>query len=441
MARCMLSPRAASATSPPCSSRPSSASISWSPRRCWARARIVAWRRRAARAVPQRGDQRPAAELVVGGDRPETHVRAERGDLGLAQAAARRRAARGRADAAVRGAERARARAAQPPRATRRTGRGAAQPRDRSPDRRRARPGRARRSRAGLLGRPDEVGRRARRRRRSATASSPSQTATAYAPGLWPAHRRGELTRRALAPREQRVELLERRAALLVGRAMAAPRGSPATSAPPRDEHRLVRRRSAGGRRRSPRGSRAGRRRGGSAGSRGGSCPGPRCAARRRGRAPAATRALRARRRRRATSRGSGSRNAGPRRPRRAARCARAGASGDPRPRSDGGSRPRGHRRSPAGRPPARTLRCPRWTSLSSVPGSAGWPPPSSCSATARTCSCSRPKAPARASRRDSHGSSGSPTPTRACARWRWRRASAGAHGRSELGAGRSVGG
>ena len=58
-------------------------------------------RLRASGAVPQRGDQRPAAEPVVGGDRPLAGVRAERGDGRLAQRLGRvGEAGEGRAHAA-----------------------------------------------------------------------------------------------------------------------------------------------------------------------------------------------------------------------------------------------------------------------------------------------------------------------------------------------------
>ena len=76
----------------------------------------------------------------------------------------------------------------------------------------------------------------------------------------------------------------------------------------------------------------------------------------------------------------------------------------------------------------AETLRCRRWWS-SSVPGSAGWPPRTSCASAATRCSCSRPSGRAPGSRRAPGGSSGSRTATSGCARSRSRRATAGGAG------------
>ena len=151
-------------------------------------------------------------------------------------------------------------------------------------------------------------------------------------------------------------------------------------------ERRRARRRSAAGRRRSPTGSRAARRRGGSAGSRAGSCRGVVARDVDQVARPLQPEPLE-------PGDHVGRRLAG--QDRRAADRVglvglRAVREQPPAPVLDrdrpAGSRPRGRRRSPAGRPRARTLRCARWTSWSSGRGSAGSPRRSSCSGAARAC-------------------------------------------------------
>ena len=312
--------------------------------------------------VPQVGDQRPAAELVVGGDRaraPAARARtARRSRPAAAPSGASSSEREGRADAAGRaGVRRARRRGAS---------------------------GRGRGSRAGRPRGPGDVG----------GAAAPAQALGDRLAVL--ADRDGERRRSpasaASAARSRGVRAPASSALAACSRvrrwrssaARWRPTGCPPTSSPPRasagalgvgerpvaddhpqeaEQHVAVADRQA-------------------------AAPGHperrRCAARRRGRAPAAARARRARRPRPATSRASGSRSAGPRRPRRAARCARAAASAGPRPRSAAGSRPRGRRRSPAGRPRVEPYDARDGRRGRRARGSAGSPPRSSCSAAAR---------------------------------------------------------